>query len=281
VAACRVLKSDILALSEAQLSELLTQQDVNVALAVRIRKEMDQERERARKEQEAETARIAALAEEERAVEMLRSEIRQMEADLSEDGVRALAARGLALRQVCELDAAAAREIGLSAEDARIVDALLPVALARGELLVLGDEAVCTDKQALQLYHVRGYVVHALPAQGITIAAVCMKWESPPEQSAHIGRARQVAFQGSGWAPHEELGEEWYMSRFEPPVVLQISDLIEVKANVPQALYYKQIDTAHKHIGETGLVVESSGNQTQVGAHKANSWHLCMQIEVH
>ena len=126
VAACGVRGADILALSQVDLTEQLKELGVKLAMAVRVRSAVEQERERVRLEDEAERARIAALAEQERAFETLRGALRQIEAGVSDAGVRTLAALGFALPQVCELDAARARELGLSAEDARLVDALQP-----------------------------------------------------------------------------------------------------------------------------------------------------------
>lgn len=126
VAACGVRGADILALSQADLTEQLKELGVKLAMAVRVRSAVEQERERVRLEDQAERARIAALAEQERAFETLRVALRQIEADVSDAGVRTLAALGFALPQVCELDAARARELGLSAEDARRLDALHP-----------------------------------------------------------------------------------------------------------------------------------------------------------
>ena len=131
VAACGVSGADILALTQEQLTTLLEQLGVNLVMAVRVRAAVERERERVRAEEAAEQARIAALAEEERAFETLRSGLRRMEAELSEAGLRTLVAMGFALPQACALDEVGARELGLSAEDARLVDALGPY---RGDL---------------------------------------------------------------------------------------------------------------------------------------------------
>jgi hypothetical protein len=96
-----------------------------VLLAKRIRREVVAERERIRLEAEAEAARIAALAEAERVLETLRVGLRRLGAELSDGGLRALIGAGRAeLRAVCELDAAAAGRLGLSAEESRLVGAL-------------------------------------------------------------------------------------------------------------------------------------------------------------
>ena len=137
VAACGVSGADILALTQEQLTTLLEQLGVNLVMAVRVRAAVERERERVRAEEaaeqariaalaEEERARIAALAEEERAFETLRSGLRRMEAELSEAGLRTLVAMGFALPQACALDEVGARELGLSAEDARLLDALGP-----------------------------------------------------------------------------------------------------------------------------------------------------------
>ena len=116
-------------LSDGEVTELLQQQGVNVLLAKQIRREVAAERERIRLEAEAEAVRIAALAEAERVLETLRVGLRRLGAELSDGGLRALIGAGRAeLRAVCELDAAAAGRLGLSAEESRLVGALaMPV----------------------------------------------------------------------------------------------------------------------------------------------------------
>eukprot|EP01046_Picozoa_sp_COSAG06_P021614 COSAG06_NODE_1633_length_8855_cov_18.666971_2_plen_533_part_00 len=118
--------ADVAGLADGEVTELLQQQGVNVLLAKRIRREVAAERERVRLQAEAEAARIAALAEAERVLEtLLRVGLRRLGAELSDGGLRALIGAGRAeLRAVCELDAAAAGRLGLSAEDSRLVGAL-------------------------------------------------------------------------------------------------------------------------------------------------------------
>ena len=100
-AACEggVTVADIVALSSDELEELMQQQKVNVVVAKRIRQEAQEEREQAKA-----LARVGAA--------------------LSDAGLRSLVCAGLKLDEICALSAAQARELGLSVEDARLVDAL-------------------------------------------------------------------------------------------------------------------------------------------------------------
>ena len=108
VAACGpgVEGADILALSQAELTEQLRQLDVKLVMGARVRAAVERERERVRAE------------------ERFRSDLQRMEVGLSEDAVRRLAALGFQLEQLCDMDVANARELGLSDADARRVDAL-------------------------------------------------------------------------------------------------------------------------------------------------------------
>jgi hypothetical protein len=112
---CSVAVADILELSGDELTELFQQQGVNLVLAKRIRTEIERERERVRAQREAAQARAA-----------LQSGLRRMGADLSDAGLHRLAEIEYVLRQVCALDALGAQELGLSADDARRLDALGP-----------------------------------------------------------------------------------------------------------------------------------------------------------
>lgn len=116
----------VVALSDAEVTALLEQQKINLVMAKRLRYEVAAERVRIKAEEEAERARVAALAEAERAFETLRSGlVRAGAADLSEASVRLLIAAGLDLRGACALDAAGARRLGLSAEEARQIGAIV------------------------------------------------------------------------------------------------------------------------------------------------------------
>ena len=125
-AACSVSADEIVALSDAELTELLKDQKVNLVLAKRIRAQVLQERERVRLEAEAEAARLAALAEAERNLQALAADLARVECFVSDEGVRALSAAGLGVGDLVELDAAAAqrRVPDLGADDARLVGAL-------------------------------------------------------------------------------------------------------------------------------------------------------------
>ena len=113
--------AEIAALSDAEVTQLLQDHSVNVLFAKRVRLQVAEERERVRLEAKIKATRLAALGEVERNREILRVGLARQGADLSEAGLLTLVAAGLSLRAVCELDAAAAAALGLSAEDTRLV----------------------------------------------------------------------------------------------------------------------------------------------------------------
>ena len=125
-ATCSVSADEIVALTDAELTELLKDQKVNLVLAKRIRAQVLQERERVRLEAEAEAARLAALAEAERNLQALAADLARVECFVSDEGVRALSAAGLGVGDLVAMDAAAAqrRVPELSADDARLDQSL-------------------------------------------------------------------------------------------------------------------------------------------------------------
>ena len=120
----RVTKEDILSLSEAERTEEYERFRLNKVLRKRVEAEVLKhavEVARVREAAEAEAARVRKAAED---VARLRASLRMLE--LSEAGLVALVTAGLAVRDVLALDAAAARALGLSDEDARKVDQGMP-----------------------------------------------------------------------------------------------------------------------------------------------------------
>ena len=115
-----VTVEDILSLSEAERAEDYDRLNLSRPVRKRIEAEVLRravEAARVREAAEAEAARVRKAAED---VARLREGLRALE--LSEAGLVALAAAGLGVVDALSLDAAAARALGLSEEDARKVD---------------------------------------------------------------------------------------------------------------------------------------------------------------
>eukprot|EP01043_Picozoa_sp_COSAG02_P068733 COSAG02_NODE_11519_length_1707_cov_3.074627_1_plen_306_part_00 len=115
---------DILALSDAERAEEYERFGLSHVVRKRVEAEVLKqvvEARRVREAAEAEAARVKKAAKD---VARLRQGLRRLE--LSEVAVVALAATGMGVRDAMALDAAAARALGLSEEDARKVDAGLP-----------------------------------------------------------------------------------------------------------------------------------------------------------
>lgn len=120
----RTTVEDILALSDAERAEEYERFGLSHVVRKRVEAEVLKrvvEARRVREAAEAEAARVKKAAED---VARLREGLRRLE--LSEAAVVALAAAGMSVRDALALDAAAARALGLSEEDARKVDAGLP-----------------------------------------------------------------------------------------------------------------------------------------------------------
>ena len=134
-----VTAADVCALSDAEVTDLLEDQKVNVLLAKRIRAEVAAEARRQRRVREAEAARLAAEVEAQRAVASLGEALARMGAEeVSEAGLIVLVAAGLTgMGAVCALDAATAAAHGLLAEDAQRVGALVRP--------TVGQEAITID----------------------------------------------------------------------------------------------------------------------------------------
>eukprot|EP01045_Picozoa_sp_COSAG04_P008805 COSAG04_NODE_496_length_13410_cov_8.377733_4_plen_357_part_00 len=105
-----VTVADILALPAEDLKTLLKELHVNIVLTARITAEVEAERVRRQAEIEAE-----------RAVEALRAKLVKAECPVSATVARVLHAAGLGVRDLTDMDEAAARRLGLSAEDARLI----------------------------------------------------------------------------------------------------------------------------------------------------------------
>ena len=116
----------ILAQPAEKLPALFAEQHVGVISAGRIEAEI-----------EAENARLAEELGIAQSVDVLRPQLLELGAELSEAGLRTVVAAALELCGVCVLDAAAAAALGLSPRDARLVAALV----ARG----VSEEALKLD----------------------------------------------------------------------------------------------------------------------------------------
>eukprot|EP01044_Picomonas_judraskeda_P000668 COSAG03_NODE_31_length_18330_cov_15.424936_10_plen_526_part_00 len=119
-----VTVEDILALSDAERAKEYQRSDLAEVHQKRVEAAVLKravEAARVREAAEVEVARVRKAKED---VARLREGLRRLE--LSEAGLVALAAAGLAVRDALALDGAAARALGLSAEDARKVDEGMP-----------------------------------------------------------------------------------------------------------------------------------------------------------
>ena len=118
-----VTSAEIVELPSEQVEALMQEQGVGVVFASRIRAEI-----------EAENARLAAEAGIARAVDALRPELARLGAEVSAAGLRVLVGAELTVPQVRALDEGGARELGLSARDARVVGALRAAGVSEAAL---------------------------------------------------------------------------------------------------------------------------------------------------